>query len=986
MAFAWRARRAAAVLLALLMLASLAAEALAASRYLPHLRFRVLTTPHFRIYYHQGGEAAARAVAAIAEQVHGEMPARLRLRAPSVTHVVVADQDDVANGSAIPLPYNTVSLNVSWPTAQDLIGNTRDWLRLVFTHEYAHILQLDQSVGWAAGVRKVLGRSPLAYPNLALPSWEIEGFATYLESRETGEGRLRAGDATTLVSERVRRVGPEPLDRYNGGLVDWPGGTGPYLYGGLFHEYLAERFGEEKLGELARRSAGRLHYFSAGAFRPVFGVDLPSLWRDFQRELLARTPGPQPGTQPTRLTREGFALGLPRFSADGAFLLYSLQTPHGFPSLQLIAAAEGARPVQLATRYGGEGLSVSRTYAFFDQLEVEGNVALRSDLFAAKLPDGRARRLTAGARLLDPAASPDGTRLVAIHAESGRRDLAWFRVEPDGDGPRLVPVPPPAGEGGRGGANAEDGGRGDGGDQPRYGAPRWAPDGRWLAVERRLPLGPSEIVAIDAANGRQLVLTSSDVGRNLTPAWTPDGQTVLFASDREGTFQVYSVPLAGGGVVRLTSAAGGAQAPEVSPDGRRLVYVGYTEAGYDLFEVPLPDVAAAGPPVVPRTDPAPALPPADDATAGKLPDRPYSPWNTLLPRSWAPAADTRNDAVRIGATTGGVDVLGRHAWSATALWRFGGEGDTLDSRHRALPDWAVGYTYDRWRTALFASASDETSFLPRYAPDGRRLDDAELQERHASVGAAVPWMKVRHRQLLEASFDYDRHAITAAEGTRRLSRNSIRAAWLFSSAKAYGYSIGPEEGGAVSLTTEQVREGLGADGDAQAWIGQGRWYQRGGSRHAVLAVRGGVGISSGEQGVRRIFYLGGSDPSPLVDYGSEAVAMLRGVETLAYRGRRVAGATVEYRVPIVRVERGWRTFPLFLRTLHGAVFADAGHVWNDDFTWGDIKSSVGAEFSADVVAGFGLPLTVTAGVAWARDGATGQRLGTAGYVRLGRSF
>jgi len=984
MACAWRARRAAVVLLALLMVAGLAAEAPAASRYLPHLRFRVITTPHFRIYYHPGGEAAARAVAIIAEQVHGEMPARLRLRAPSVTHVVVADQDDVANGSAIPLPYNTVSLNVSWPTAQDLIGYTRDWLRLVFTHEYAHILQLDQSVGWAAGVRKVLGRSPLAYPNLALPSWEIEGFATYLESRETGEGRLRAGDATTLVSERVRRVGPEPLDRYNGGLVDWPGGTGPYLYGGLFHQFLADRFGEEKLGELSRRSAGRLHYFSAGAFRPVFGVDLPSLWRDFQRELLARTPEPRPGTQPTRLTREGFAVGLPRFSADGAFLLYTRQTPHEFPSLQVMAAAEGARPLQLATRYGGEGLSVSRNYAFFDQLEVEGNVALRSDLFAARLPDGRARRLTSGARLLDPAASPDGTRLVAIHAESGRRDLAWFRVEFDGDGPRLVAAPPRR-EGEGGGPNADNGRPGDGGDQARYGAPRWSPDGRWVAVERRLPLGPSEIVAIMAASGRQLVLTSSEVGRNLTPAWTPDGQAVLFASDREGSFQVYSVPLAGGGVVRRTSVAGGAQAPEVSPDGRRLVYVGYTEAGYDLFEIPMPDVAADGPPIVPRSDPTPAVRPIEDATSEKLPDRPYSPWNTLLPRSWAPAADTRNDAVRIGATTSGVDVLGRHAWSATALWRFGGD-DALDSRHRALPDWAMGYTYDRWRAALFASVSDETYLLPRYAPDGQRLDDAQLQERHASVGAAVPWMKVRHRQLLEASFDYDRHTVTAAEGTRRLSRNSIRAAWLFSNAKAYGYSIGPEEGGAVSLTTEQVREALGADGTAQAWIGQGRWYQRAGGRHTVLALRGGIGISSGEQGVRRIFYLGGSDPSPLVDYGSEAVAMLRGVEPLAYRGRRVAGATVEYRVPIVRVERGWRTFPLFLRTLHAAVFADAGHVWNDDLAWGDIKSSFGAEFSADVVAGFGLPLTVTAGVAWARDGAAGERLDPAGYVRLGRSF
>ena len=154
------------------------------------------------------------------------------------------------------------------------------------------------------------------------------------------------------------------------------------------------------------------------------------------------------------------------------------------------------------------------------------------------------------------------------------------------------------------------------------------------------------------------------------------------------------------------------------------------------------------------------------------------------------------------------------------------------------------------------------------------------------------------------------------EGTRELSRHAVRAAWLFSSAKSYGYSIGPQEGWAVSVTTEQVRSALGADGNAQAWTWQGRLYQRAGGRHAVLAVRGGIGASSGDDTVRRIFYLGGAEPSPLVDFGSEAVAMLRGVEAFAFRGHRVAGVTLEYRVPVVRVERGWRHLPV--AAPHGA--------------------------------------------------------------------
>ena len=974
------------ILLVAVLLAGAAAHATAASRYLPHLRFRVMATQHFRVYYHQGGEALAREVAAIAEEVHRELPARLRLRAPSLTHVVVADQDDAANGSAIPLPYNTITLNAAWPGTQELIGYTRDWVRLVFTHEYAHILQMDQSAGWAAGFRKILGRSPVAFPNLALPAWHIEGFATYLESRETGEGRLRAGDATTLVTERVRRIGPEPMDRYNGGSVDWPGGVGPYLYGGLFHQYLATRFGEEKLGEWSRRTSGRLHYFSAGAFRPTFGQDLPTLWKDFQGGLAPPLNGLPAGIAPRRLTRHGFFVGQPRFSADGAFLLYSVQTPHAFPSLEVLATRAGADPATLATRFGGEGASVAVGYVFFDQLELDGNVALRSDLYAARLPGGPARRLTSGARLLEPAVSPDGRRLVAIRSEGSRRDLAWFDVTVAANGPALTPSPRLARlDPGHSDAQAAEGESA----QPsaaRYSTPRWSPDGRHVVVERRIPMGASEIVLLDTDAENAVVLASSRSGRNMTPAWTPDSQMVLFASDREGVPQIFSVSVGGGDAARVTSVPGGAHSPEVSPDGRRLVYVGYTEDGYDLFEIPLPDLTA--PAAVPETgsQPAPAVGTSRAVVPVDLRVQGYSPWKTLLPRSWTPSADTRNDAVRVGAAVGGVDVLGRHAWGATALWRVAEDTNFPGGTNRGRPDWSVGYAYDRWRPTFFASVSDETSFIPRFTVEGQRRDDAELRERQASVGARVPWNSVRRRLLLEATFDYDRHTLTIAEGVRRLARHSVRAGSLYSSAKAYGYSIGPEEGGSVSLVTEQVRRGLGADAHAQSWVAQGRWYQRAGGRHAVMALRAGVGFSSGDERVRRVFYLGGSDPAPLLDYGSEAVAMLRGVEALTYAGRRIAGGTVEYRVPLLRVNRGWRTLPLLLRTLHLAAFADAGHAWDTGFAWSDFKSSFGAEISTDVVVGFGLPLTLSAGVAWARDGEAGRRTGATPYVRLGRAF
>ena len=67
------------------------------------------------------------------------------------------------------------------------------------------------------------------------------------------------------------------------------------------------------------------------------------------------------------------------------------------------------------------------------------------------------------------------------------------------------------------------------------------------------------------------------------------------------------------------------------------------------------------------------------------------------------------------------------------------------------------------------------------------------------------------------------------------------------------------------------------------------------------------------------------------------------------------------------------------------MFSDVGHAWSRGFALDDLKTAFGAEVSADVVAGYSLRLTVTAGAAWGRDGATRENAGAA-YLRIGRAF
>ena len=54
--------------------------------------------------------------------------------------------------------------------------------------------------------------------------------------------------------------------------------------------------------------------------------------------------------------------------------------------------------------------------------------------------------------------------------------------------------------------------------------------------------------------------------------WSPDGKTVTFCGERNGKFDVYTIPAAGGEETQLTKNAGHNDGPEYSPDGRYIYF------------------------------------------------------------------------------------------------------------------------------------------------------------------------------------------------------------------------------------------------------------------------------------------------------------------------------------------------------------------------------------------------------------------------------
>src|SRR5207253_1200888 len=61
-----------------------------------------------------------------------------------------------------------------------------------------------------------------------------------------------------------------------------------------------------------------------------------------------------------------------------------------------------------------------------------------------------------------------------------------------------------------------------------------------------------------------------------------DNDTILFASDRTGIFNIFKLEIKTGKVTQLTNVVGGAFSPELTKDGN-LLYAGFTAYGHQNF-------------------------------------------------------------------------------------------------------------------------------------------------------------------------------------------------------------------------------------------------------------------------------------------------------------------------------------------------------------------------------------------------------------------
>ena len=945
----------------------------------PDAHWQTIATPHFRVHFAPASEEIARRAAASAEWAYAALSREL-VPPRGIIELVVSDDVDFSNGYTTTFPTNRIVVYAQPPVDVSVLRNYSDWITLVVTHELTHVFHLDRSRGVWSGLQRVFGRNPYTFPAAYEPRWMTEGIAVYYESRITGSGRI-VGTEHRALARAAAMAGRSPaLGALSTARTSFPGGGSVYIYGSLVFDELARQEGVGAVPAFIERTSRGWPFFYNRVARKQFGESFSDLLRAVRNSSLA---GSDPRAVVTPLAdwrplTSGFeSIRSPRWR-DGAVVFagdLGRETPGAYE------AGPDGQVRRLGRRVGAEpNVPLADGSLLTAQLEFVGPFEIRSDLYVAR--GRRLHQLTHGERLTSPDARRDG-EIVAVRGASGTTTLA--RVSADGR--RIRPIVM---------ASLDT----------QWAAPRWSPSGDAIVAVRLIRGGRSQIVVLDTMGVVRLVLADEQGTVSASPSWSSDGSTVWFTSDRTGTKEVYfaSVRERRGGQVLVARASHAVTAlsdpePVAGAGDRELAAVLLGADGVTLGRgTPVADTV--GPVADRQRDPVAGSPPLrDDA-----PVEPYRAARQLVPRYWLPTLRTTDGGLILGAATSASDVVGRHAFAASA------EASTRRNEQGG----GLSYAWSGLGRPVIQLAAaqgwDGAGSIVR--PNGEVAGVLRRRTRVAEAGLSST--RPRTKTFLAASVaagvelrDYatDPHDLLGAlsgmyfETTHR--RPFVLAGVAGSNVQSPGRSISLEDGVTATGSSERLwdrNERKGGHTRAVGTLAGYRSLDLPGFAHHVLAVRVAGGWTDSEDGAD--LSVGGLAADPLgpsaLSVGGTREFPVRGYVSGALSGTRARAASLESRAPLIRPSRGVG-FLYFDRTSL-AVFGDAATAWcgGPARSAGNCVSgpklgtpiaSVGAEVVVDLAVFYDAPLALGIGVAAPVGRLRGTAVSTPGiYLSAGHSF
>lgn len=481
-----------------------------------------IKTSHFTIYYYQGEEELAKFAAQVAEDSYYQL------------------QEDLNHNFTKRMPlilYNSHNdfeqTNVTLELVEEGVGGftelfknrmvtpfegSYERFRHVINHELVHAFQFDILFG------SNLGSIMQAELLMSIPLWVFEGLAEYESLHWDSETESYLRDA--VINDHL-----VPIQ-----VLNYTYGYSSYKMGQSIYKYIGDTYGQRKISEFFHTIKQKRDFEKA--LRSTVGLSTEQLNSDWSKSLKKRywpqyDEKDEIGTFARKLT-DHRTLG-------NAYNVGPVVSPDG-TKVAFITDREEYTEILILSTLDGKVLQ--------------------------KIARGTRSKTFESLHILRPgiAWSPDGSK-IAFSAKSGKEDVIYIA---DAEHGKIVTTIRP--------------------DLDAVYAPSYSPDGSRIVFDG-VKDGMADIYLVDV-NTRAVERITADVYDDRDPVFSPLGDQIVFSSDRQaendtiwhyGQYALFKMELTGGNLVQITERESYVGRPAFSHDGESIIFVSNREGVNNLY-------------------------------------------------------------------------------------------------------------------------------------------------------------------------------------------------------------------------------------------------------------------------------------------------------------------------------------------------------------------------------------------------------------------